>query len=144
MLGAMFISGGVDALRNPESKAPKAEAVAPALAEPIGLPEDPETLVQINGAVMVTGGVLLSLGRAPRLAATALAASLVPTTIAGHRFWEIDDPQARAGQRIHFFKNVAMLGGLILAAVDTEGRPSLGWRARRAARRARAALPIGD
>ena len=29
-------------------------------------------------------------------------------------------------------KNASVLGGLILAAVDTEGRPSLAWWARRA------------
>ena len=75
------------------------------------------------------------------LAATVLAASLVPTTLAAHRFWEEEDPRARAAQRVHFQKNCAMLGGLILAAVDTGGRPSLGWRARRAARRAVRALP---
>jgi len=32
-------------------------------------------------------------------------------------------------------KNVGLLGGLLLAAVDTSAAPSLGWRARRAARR---------
>jgi putative oxidoreductase len=68
-------------------------------------------------------------------------ASLVPTTLAGHRFWEVTDKQARAAQRIHFLKNVAMLGGLILAATDLEGRPSLLWRARRAAGKARRLLP---
>ncbi len=36
-------------------------------------------------------------------------------------------------QRIHFFKNASMLGGLLLAAVDTEGKPGVAWRARRAA-----------
>ena len=40
----------------------------------------------------------------------------------------------RAQQQMHFFKNLALLGGLILAAVDTEGEPSLGWRARRRGR----------
>jgi putative oxidoreductase len=30
-----------------------------------------------------------------------------------------------------------MLGGLIIAAVDTEGRPGVAWRARRAAKDAR-------
>ena len=29
-----------------------------------------------------------------------------------------------------------MLGGLILASVDTEGKPSVAWRAKRAARHA--------
>ena len=62
-----------------------------------------------------------------------LAASLVPTTAAGHRFCEETDPSMKANQRTHFLKNVSMLGGLILASVDTEGKPGLAWRARRAA-----------
>jgi hypothetical protein len=61
----------------------------------------------------------------------------VPTTLAGHRYWEIEDPELRAQQRIHFLKNLTMLGGLLLAAADTSGRPSLTWRRTRAARNAR-------
>ena len=57
----------------------------------------------------------------------------MPTTAAGHRFWEEKDPQRKAQQRVHFFKNASMLGGLLLAAVDTEGKPGVAWRARRAA-----------
>ena len=76
-----------------------------------------------------------------------LATSLVPTTAAGHRFWEEESPQSKAMQQTHFLKNLSILGGLILAATDTEGAPSLGWRARRAARRAAEkaadALPVG-
>ena len=66
-----------------------------------------------------------------------LAATLVPTTAAGHRFWEESDPAARAQQRVHFFKNVSMLGGLLIAAGDTDGKPGVAWRARRAAKDAR-------
>ena len=57
----------------------------------------------------------------------------LPTTVAGHPFWEEKDPAARASQRIHFFKNVSMVGGLLIAGVDTEGKPGVAWRARRAA-----------
>jgi hypothetical protein len=32
-------------------------------------------------------------------------------------------------QRISFLKNLGLLGGLLLAAVDTEGRPGLAYRA---------------
>jgi hypothetical protein len=60
----------------------------------------------------------------------------VPTTLAGHRFWEHEDPKERFGQLSHFLKNLGLLGGLLIAAVDTEGKPSVGYRARRAARRA--------
>jgi putative oxidoreductase len=137
MLAAMFISGGLDSLLNPEPKAPKAATVGPSFARSLGLPEDPALLVRFNGATHLVAGTMLSVGRLPRLSAAALAATLVPTTLAGHRFWEESDPKARAAQRIHFLKNLAMLGGLILAAADTEGRPSVGWRARKAAERLR-------
>ena len=87
----------------------------------------------------VVAGTMLALGKFPRLASTALAASLVPTTLAGHRFWEETDPEAKQAQQIHFFKNVGLLGGLLIAAADTEGKPSLGWRGRKAAKLAAAA-----
>ena len=62
-----------------------------------------------------------------------LAGSLVPTTLAGHRFWEEQDKTQRANQLIHFVKNVSMFGGLLIASVDTEGQPGVAWRAKHAA-----------
>jgi len=144
LIAGMFISGGIDALLHPYAKAPRAQAVTEPITDTLGIEQDPVTLVRVNGAVMVVGGVLLGTGRVPRLAALALAGSLIPTTLAGHRFWEIDDPTQRQQQRIHFLKNLSMLGGLILAATDTEGRPSLSWRAKKRARRTLDALPTGD
>ncbi|MCU1496116.1 MAG: DoxX family protein, partial [Acidimicrobiales bacterium] len=92
------------------------------------LPFETETYVKVNAAVQVGAGVLLSLGKLPRLSSAALAASMIPTTLAGHRFWEAEGLE-RQSQQVHFFKNVSILGGLILAAVDTEGRPGLHYRA---------------
>ena len=136
-LAAMFVTGGADALKNPAPKVPAAEDVAPSIAAKVPwLPEDTESLVKINGAVQVGAGLMLATGRLPRLSAALLAGSLVPTTLAGHRFWEETDPTARAQQRLHFFKNLSMLGGLMLAAVDTEGRPGLAWRTQHAAQHA--------
>ena len=131
LLASIFIAGGLDAVQHPHSKAKKAERVAMPLARSLPLPDDPVALVRINGAVQIGGGVLLALSRFPRLAAAALAASLVPTTIAGHRFWEESDDQTRAQQRTQFLKNASMLGGLILAVTDSEGRPSPSWRVRK-------------
>ncbi|MGH8884694.1 MAG: DoxX family protein [Egibacteraceae bacterium] len=138
MLASMFLAGGLDALRNPEPKVPMAQTVAPKVAAALpGLPDyDTALLVRINGGVQVGAGTLLAFGRFPRLSALALAASLAPTTAAGHRFWEYDDRAARQEQRIHFFKNLSMLGGLLLATMDTEGKPGLGWRTRHAAEHA--------
>lgn len=144
MLASMFVVGGVDSLRRAREKAAAAAVVTDKivpLAEKavpqVPIPSDPTTLVRINGAAQVVAGLALATGRAPRLASTVLAASLVPTTAAGHRFWEVEDPAQRANQKIHFFKNVSMFGGLLIASVDTEGKPGMAWRARRAARDAR-------
>src|SRR6476661_5491996 len=142
MLAAIFISGGVEALRSPQAHAraakPVLEAVGPAVDQavevaPVDERPDDEMLVKIDAGVKIVAGTMLAFGKFPRLASTALAASLIPTTLAGHRFWEEDDPEVRAQQQIHFLKNLGLLGGLLIASADTHGKPSLGWRARKAA-----------
>lgn len=129
----MFVIGGLDSLRHPDTKVPAAEKVVGGLTEKLPAVSNTAQLVQANGAVQVAAGGMLATGKLPRLSALALAGSLVPTTLAGHSFWAETDPQKRSMQRIQFFKNVSMLGGLLLAAVDTAGKPSLGWRAKQAA-----------
>jgi putative oxidoreductase len=134
MLASIFIAEGLDSLLHPDTKAPAAEAVVRPLAERVpAVPDQVEQAVRLNGAVQLVAGSLLAIGKFPRLSAAALAASLVPTTAAGHRFWESDDKQERAQQKIHFLKNVALLGGLLIAAGDTAGNPSIAWRGRHAA-----------
>jgi len=136
LLASIFIAGGIDALRNPAPKAKLAEPVTSAIAGVVpSLPDDAELLVRANAAVQVGAGACLALGKVPRLSAALLAGSLVPTTFGGHRFWEETDPLKRAQQRTHFLKNASLLGALILAAADTGGAPSIGWRARHLRRR---------
>ncbi|WP_263170232.1 DoxX family protein [Streptomyces sp. SCSIO ZS0520] len=134
MLASVFVSSGIGHLKSPEHVAPAAESIAVHLAVRVpGLPEDPADLVRLNAAVQVGAGLLLATGRLPRVAALALAGSLVPTTLAGHRWWQEKDPEQRAAQRTHFLKNVSLLGGLLIAAADTHGKPSLAYRARHTA-----------
>jgi uncharacterized membrane protein YphA (DoxX/SURF4 family) len=143
MLAALFIQGGIKQLREPDRLADAAEPVTTPIADRVPqLPNDPNQLVKLDGAVKLAGGVLLVVGPFHRPAALALAGSLVPTTLAGHRYWEETDPAARAQQQYHFLKNVGLVGGLLLDALDTGGRPSLPWRARRAVRRT--ADAVGD
>ncbi len=144
LLASIFVVGGWDALWNPAGKAKKAEPVTEPLSDSVGVDQlNAETLVRINGAVQIAGGVLLAAGKYRRIAALVLIGSIVPTTYAGHRFWEESDPTTRAQQKIHFLKNLGLLGGLILAAFDTEGEPSLGWRAKRQARELETAIGVG-
>ncbi|MGA8255624.1 MAG: DoxX family protein [Nocardioides sp.] len=142
LLASGFLYGATNALRNPDAMAPKAASVAdkvlPAAHKAgVPLPSDTATLVRINAGAQVLGGLALATGKAPRLGAALLAASIVPTTVAGHAFWAESDPQARKAQLLQFAKNLSMLGGVVIAAGDTDGQPGIAWRARRAAKDAR-------
>jgi putative oxidoreductase len=138
MLASTFVVQGVATLRNPGPAAETAHPVIRRLTAAFPqLPQEPEQLVRLNAAVHLIAGSTLAFGILPRLSATALAASMVPTSFAGHPFWREDDSTARRQQRIQFLKNLGLLGGLLLAAVDTEGRPSVAYRAERATKRAR-------
>lgn len=135
LLAAIHVYGGVNALRNVGYHAQQAEPVVSRIADvlPERMPRDVATLVRVDASIKIGAGAMLALGKSPRLAAAVLAVSVVPTTIAGHPFWQEDDKAAKANQKAHFVKNLSILGGLLIAAGDTAGRPSLGWRARKAA-----------
>ncbi|HEX2754630.1 MAG TPA: DoxX family membrane protein, partial [Candidatus Limnocylindrales bacterium] len=80
LLSGIFISGGMDVLRDPGPRAviagPFLERVRP-LAP--ALPSDPVLVVRANAAFQVAAGATLAVGILPRLSALALAGSLVPT-----------------------------------------------------------------
>jgi putative oxidoreductase len=96
MLAFIFIRQGYETFRRPENYAQRAELVVRPLAERVpAVPGRVEDAVRINGAVQLAAGSLLALGRLPRPAAFMLAATLIPTTLAGHRFWEEQDDAAR-------------------------------------------------
>jgi putative oxidoreductase len=116
LLSGIFMSSGVDVLRNPEPRAviatpflKRIRALAPSLSS------DPILVVRANAAIQIAAGTTLAVGILPRLSALALAGSLVPTTLGAHRFWEQQEPAATQ-QRTQFLKNAAILGGLILVA----------------------------
>lgn len=136
LLASTLVYGGFDAFRNPASKTPSADKLIGDLPDKLPVVSNTQQIVQIDGAVKVIAGTMLALGKLPRLSALALIASLVPTTLAGHRPWDAKDPAAKQAHTLHLLKNASMTGGLLLAAVDTSGKPSVGWRARRALRHA--------
>ena len=109
MLAAVFIGQGLDALRSPKLAA---DAARPTLE-----------------------GLLLATGRLPRFASAALAATVIPANLGAHMFWSETDQQRKAQKRREFMTDISLLGGLIIASADTAGKPSLGWRGRRAARK---------
>jgi uncharacterized membrane protein YphA (DoxX/SURF4 family) len=142
LLASSFIYGGISTLRKPQDRVPGAAPIVDKVADvadqqlPIQVPRDVEQWVKADAALKVGAGTLFALGKLPRLTALLLTGSIVPTTLAGHRFWEEDDPKIQFEKIAHFLKNLGLLGGLLLAVVDTEGKPSVGYLARRAAKKA--------
>jgi uncharacterized membrane protein YphA (DoxX/SURF4 family) len=131
LLAATFVVGGLSTLRRPARQVVAADRVVAPLISRMPQLSNTEQVVKIDATAKVVAGSMLALGKLPRLSAAVLAASLVPTTIATHPFWDEQDPVRRTEQRTQLIRNAGLLGGLLLAAVDTEGRPSLGWWARR-------------
>ena len=131
MIASLFVYGGVSAIKSPQGRARAAEPVADLMRKAAPqTPVDTANLVRINGAIHVGAGLALATGRVPRLSAAALALTMPPTTLSGHRFWEETDPAARTNQTIHFLKNLAITGGLLLSTLDPE--PNKKFIARRA------------
>ncbi|MUL84680.1 DoxX family protein [Mycobacterium sp. CBMA247] len=145
MLSATFIARGVDTLRDPTGAAETARSTLSMLSVlpgPVGarVPTNATTVARVNAAVQVAGGLLLAAGRAPRLTAAALAVTTIPGSLGSQAFLKESDPQRAAAQRRELLTDVSLLGGLIIAAADTAGKPSLAWRGRRAARQVSASV----
>ena len=125
MLASIFVADGVRALLHPDAPAAAAQRVTDRVGPWLQkidprIPTEARTLVRIKAAGDVVAGLALATGRATRPAAALLAAGLVPKTL-------IDTPPVR-GQQAPFLRNLALLGGLLLATADTEGRPNLRYR----------------
>jgi putative oxidoreductase len=128
LLASAFLTGGLSALRQP---GPRVEMVRSA-----GL-SSPEKLVRANAAVDLAAGFALATNRVPRLSALVLAGSIIPTTVVGHAFWSEKDKAVRKQQQTQFIKNLGVLGGLLLAVLDTGGRESVPHATGRLSRQAR-------
>jgi len=86
-------------------------------ARNIGWPVADE-LVRFSGWAMIGGAIALQIPALRRLAAVLLALQLLPITYVGHRFWDEEGP-AQAQHRIHFFKNVSIVGAALYIAATT-------------------------
>ena len=112
MLSGIFVVSGSRNLRNPGRLGGRRTGDRPGrpvLEKATRIPTDTETLIRLNAAVQVGGGLMLATGRLTRPAALVLAGTLVPTTLAGHPFWNNDDPAPADNNQIHFLKNLGLV-----------------------------------
>jgi uncharacterized membrane protein YphA (DoxX/SURF4 family) len=138
LIGAAFIDSGVAALRGIDQRATRTESN--------GTPE-PLSATRAVAGTQIASGILLALNRVPRLASLVLALSVVPDAVTTHDFWTEKDGDSQRAKRSLFGRDVGLLGGLLVAAIETGGRESVPHRAVRtskhAARAAAEHVPVG-
>jgi len=81
-------------------------------------------LMLIARTIKIVAGFSLALGIYPRLAALAILAFLFPATLTAHAFWQVSGTAVFGLQLLNFFKNTAMMGGLLFIAA-TRSQPTL-------------------
>jgi len=121
LLSGIFVVGGAEAAKEPGPRT----AIAQRFMKKFNIDLDEAeaaTLVQVNGAAMAAAGAALSLGILPRLAALTLIGTLVPTTLAGHSFWDDDEEPKRKMNQIQFLKNLGLISALISVVFTGKGK----------------------
>lgn len=134
LFAVAFVAEGIDAARHPDAHVDRVETAWRQLSRRADLPappprEDLVTLARVHGAATAVVGLMLASGRAPRTSALALALLTLPRLAVEEPF-SVDDSSGE--QRRRFLTTLSLVGGALIAAADTAGRPSLAWRAQHA------------
>ncbi|MFV8381021.1 DoxX family protein [Corynebacterium hindlerae] len=151
MLASAFIASGADMVVNSDEHREGTQEMLAKLRAVVPneyakyLPKDADTVTKALGGAQAASASLLAIGKAPRLSSAVLAAITVPTMLSRYAFWETQDAKEKLDRRNGLITNTALLGGLMIASADTQGKPGLAWRAEHATKVAnkkiQAALP---
>jgi uncharacterized membrane protein YphA (DoxX/SURF4 family) len=144
LLASHFVSQGIAALRSPSARVAAAEPLvtwandlAGRLAPPAlsrHLPRRTTTWVRLHGVTEAVGGIMMATGWGRRLGALLVLGSQVPHVIAAAR--RPADDRTKAYSDLAY--EATLLGAVLIESLDTQGRPSLTWRAQQLGRRRRA------
>ncbi len=88
-------------------------------AEYKGLPA-PRFSVLASGGLLILGGLGVTVGVFPVVAAVALAVFLIVSAVAMHDFWAVPD-EDRQDELNSFLKNVTLAGGALVVAASATG-----------------------
>lgn len=129
-LASYFVNEAAKAFTTTKKQAEEAAPFVEFVSRESGnkVPNNPELFVQGQGALMGVAGGALALGKLPRLSAALLAPTVGANAYMHEAFWAEKDPAVRARKQSNFFRTLAIVGGVLLAAADTAGKPGLAWR----------------
>ncbi|WP_022868142.1 DoxX family membrane protein [Schaalia vaccimaxillae] len=131
LLATPFIADGVSAMKHPDDHVRQAQSIKPLLNKIAPhrqiTDEDLRRTTRALGAVTTCAGVCFALGKAPRAAAATLTAVAVPMALVNNPVWQQGDPVQKSEHRTGLIARLGLVGGLAIASVDREGRPSAKW-----------------
>lgn len=128
MLASSFIFSGLDRLRHADQTAAELAPVLRPLSQALPLDASEKTLARALAGAQVGAGVLLAAGKFARPAGLILTLTAGLTAVVEYRSADTTTQEKRAHRRTQLTKNIALIGGALLASVDTAGRPGLAWR----------------
>lgn len=128
LFASSFIAAGVERIRQADDTAQQLGGVLRPVANAVPQLND-KLLARTLGGVQLGAGALLALGKMPRLAGFLLAITSTLNSAAEFSAANTTTPEGRQWQRTQLLKNISLTGGVLLASVDTAGKPSLAWRA---------------
>lgn len=129
MLASSFIISGLDRWRHADEGAAQLSAVLTPVAAALPLDASEKTLARTLAGAQVGAGVLLATGKLSRPAAVVLVMTAGLNAFVEYRSADTTTKEGRGHRRSQLAKNIGLLGGALLASVDTAGRPGLAWRA---------------
>lgn len=87
----------------------------------------PTVIAYLVAVIDLFGGLLILVGYQTRWATLVLIGFVILTMLLVHNFWSMEGP-ARATNQAHFYKNLALIGGLLMLHFYGPGRISLDAR----------------
>lgn len=74
----------------------------------------PNLAVMLTGLMLLFGGLGILLGVYVGFAILLISIFLIGVTFQMHQFWKVTEPMARMGEEINFYKNLALLGAVLM------------------------------
>jgi putative oxidoreductase len=84
----------------------------------------PSAAIAAAALLEILGGLAILIGFQTRITSWALFIYLIPTSILFHNYWALEGA-LRANMEVHFFKNMAIMGGLLFLATYGAGPYSI-------------------
>ncbi|MCT1802647.1 DoxX family protein [Kocuria carniphila] len=133
LLATGYVAGGVEAFRNSSAAAEKLDPVLKQVEQVLPqvrpVTANRAQVAQGIAAAQVLAASALALSKLPRLSASVLLGTTAINTYVQYQSSDTSTKEAKSNRRNNVFKNLSLVGAVMIASVDTSGNPSLAWRA---------------